>query len=84
MEKLFNLFKYGFITILTSPFWLLYFIFEFVKGLGLYIFYLFKAIILFFRGDSIYVNNNDKAIFKLKKEDEQALAERRREALNDE
>lgn len=83
MGKLFGLFKRGFVTIFTSPFWLTFFIYKMIEGLFIYIYYLFKAIIQFFKGGSLFEDKTDLAIKKLIKADEEALAKRREEALND-
>jgi len=83
MSKLFNLFKYGFITIFTSPVWLLYFAYSLVKGIILFIINLFKAIILFFMGKSIFNTREDKAIIIMKQKEAEEQAQKRTEALND-
>lgn len=83
MSKLFNLFKYGFITIFTSPVWLLYFVYSLIKGIILFIINLFKAIILFFMGKSIFNTREDKAIIIMKQKEAEEQAQKRTEALND-
>lgn len=83
MSKLFNLFKYGFITIFTSPLWLLFFIYSFIKCIILFFVFLFKAIILFFSGKSIFESKEDRAIKIMKQKESEELAIRRMEALKD-
>ncbi len=83
MIKLFNLFKYGFITIFTSPIWILFFIYSILKCLVLFIYNLFKNIILFFCGKEIFFTKEDKAIEILKVKESEDLEKKKLEALND-
>lgn len=81
MLKLFDIFKTGLITLLTSPFWLLYFIYKMIFCLIIFIITLIKAIIDFFKGKPIFNTREDRAIETLRNEDQQALEQRRKEAM---
>lgn len=81
MLKLFSIFKDGFIAIFTSPFWLLYLIYKMIICLFLFFKNAFIGIFTFFKGDSIFVTKNDKAIKALKEQDQKILDQRREEAL---
>ena len=81
MLKLFSIFKDGFIAIFTSPFWLLYLIYKMIICLILFFKNAFIEIFKFFKGDSIFVTKNDKAIKALKEQDQKMLDQRREEAL---
>ena len=81
MLKLFSIFKDGFIAIFTSPFWLLFLVYKMIICLILFFKNAFIAIFMFFKGDSIFSNKNDKAIKVLKEQDQKILDQRREEAL---
>ena len=81
MIKLFSIFKTGFITIFTSPFWLAYFLFKMIYCLLNYIIILFKSIILFFKGKPVFSTREDRAIELMRQQDQQELESRRNEAL---
>lgn len=81
MLKLFSIFKTGFKTIFTSPFWLVYFIYKLLFCLIMFFKNFFIVILYFFQGKSIFQTKEDKAIKKLKEEDQKMLDLRREEAL---
>lgn len=81
MLKLFSIFKDGFIAIFTSPFWLLYLIYKMIICLILFFKNAFIGIFKFFKGYSIFVTKNDRAIKALKEQDQKMLDQRREEAL---
>ena len=81
MIKLFSIFKTGFITIFTSPFWLVYFLFKMVYCLICYLINLFRAIFLFFNGKPVFSTREDRGIELMRHQDQQELESRRNEAL---
>ena len=82
MNKIFDLFKYGLITLFTAPFWIIYYIFLFVKGLIINIVVGIKAIIYFFQGRTIFTTKEDKIIEALNKKEIEDKEKRRQEVLN--
>lgn len=82
MDKIFDLFKYGLITLFTAPFWIIYYIFLFIKGLVINIVLGFKAIIYFFQGKTIFTTKEDKIIAALDKKEIEDKEKRRQEVLN--
>ena len=81
MLKLFDIIKQGIITLITSPFWLAYFLIRMVICLFIYLITLFKAIIIFFQGKPVFTTREDKAIQLMIQEEEEKMAQRREEAL---
>jgi hypothetical protein len=82
LDKIFDLFKYGLITLFTAPFWIIYYIFWFIKGLVINIVLCFKAIIYFFQGKTIFTTKEDKIIAALDKKEIEDKEKRRQEVLN--
>ena len=82
MDKIFEWFKYGWITLFTAPFWIIYYIFLFIKGLVINIVLGFKAIIYFFQGKTIFTTKEDKIIAALDKKEIEDKEKRRQEVLN--
>ena len=82
MNKIFDLFKYGLITLFTAPFWIIYYIFLFIKGLVINIVLGIKAIIFFFQGKTIFTTKEDKIIEALNKKEIEDKEKRRQEVLN--
>lgn len=81
MIKLFDIFKTGLITLLTSPFWLLFFIYKMIFCLIMYFVTLIKVTIDFFKGKHIFNTKEDRAITILRNEDQQIQDQRRDEAM---
>lgn len=81
MKKILDLFIDGLKTILTAPFWLTFFIYKMLESLILFIFLGIKAIIMFFKGRSIFDSKEDKAIEIMKQQDLEAIEQRKKEAL---
>ena len=82
MEAIFDIFKYGLITLFTAPFWILLYIFLMIKGLVINIYMLIKAIVLFFMGKSIFDNKEDKTIEILKQREQEEKERRRQEVID--
>lgn len=83
MAKLLDTIKQGFLGIVTLPFWLVVLLLQAVFGILLFPYYLIKGTVVFFKGGSLFVTREDRAIVKLRQQDAEALAARRTEALND-
>lgn len=81
MLKLFNLFKNGFITLFTLPFWLVWFLIKMIICLIVYFITLIKAIIDFFQGKLIFKTKEDKAIDILRQNEEDEMRMKREEAM---
>ena len=82
MNKLYELFKYGLITLFTAPFWIIYYVFLLIKGLIINIVLGVKAIIFFFQGKTIFTTKEDKIIAALDKKEIEDKEKRRQEVLN--
>lgn len=80
MLTIFSYFKQGFITILSSPFWLIYFAFSFLKASIVFIISLIEFIIAFFKGESLFKTKQDRIIDYLRAQDQEAIDSRIREA----
>ena len=82
MDGIFEIFKYGLITLFTAPFWIIYYIFLVVKGLVINIYLMIKAVILFFMGKSIFDLKEDKTIIILKQRELEEKEKRRKEVID--
>ena len=82
MNKLFELFKYGLITLFTAPFWIIYYVFLLIKGLIINLVLGVKAIIFLFQGKTIFTTKEDKIIAALDKKEIEDKEKRRQEVLN--
>ena len=82
MDKIFDLFKYGFITLFTAPFWIIWYVFLVIKGLVINIFLGIKAIIYYFMGKDLFRTREDKIIEALDRKEIEDKEKKRQEVLN--
>ena len=81
MTKLLSLIKYGLLSIILLPFYLLFFIYKLITSLFINIYYLIKSIFMIFYGKSVLKINEEKALSYLIELDNKLIDERRKEAL---
>ena len=81
MTKLLSLIKYGLLSIILLPFYLLFFIYKLIASLFINIYYLFKSIFMIFYGKSIFKINEEIALNYLIELDNKLIDNKRKDAL---
>lgn len=81
MTKLLSLIKYGLLSIILLPFYLLFFIYKLITSLFINIYYLFKSIFMIFYGKSIFKINEEIALNYLIELDNKLIDNKRKDAL---